>query len=325
MIRANVVKNYACTIFENMSYGDRVYLNGDYALFNTTVCVLEDLYLKASHKHFVIAPNYNITKINAVQIRNSNIEVLTEAICTALPVTELFIANLQGLKFIDENAFEKCTKLEAVHLHRNLLTELPSRLFSTNLELKNFEMFGFGINWKMDNTMDMREYRLRSLPNGFFQNNQKLQRVMLANNQLVDVSFLESMTPLKSLTEIYLDGNRLSDVNVEKLYEKFPKLKTLDLYQNEFWCDRAEQIHEFLTAKNILTRKDSCVGGKDNWEALKNLRVRQRNFLTLQLQEDASNDETLLVKISLVFSIIVALFLIIVFAIKGFLHLFRRL
>lgn len=99
--------------------------------------------------------------------------------------------------------------------------------------------------------MDLSSNQLYFLPPTIFQHNPSLTILNVNANHLMFLSFLENMATLKSLTEIHIQKNKLSDVGVEKLHVKFPNLKEIHLQGNEILCERLKEIKDFMKIKNI--------------------------------------------------------------------------
>lgn len=229
------VQKYSCEIVKNVDYYN------DFLI--TNVCVLEGLNLTLTKKHFQPVASQPFHEVVAVYFKNSKLEVLTDDLCETFPLVKVFDAYKLSLTSVDENAFSKCTKLEIVYLYHNSLTTLPPKIFYQNEELTK---------------VDLSLNKLTSIDGNLFKNNKKLTVVALNNNyfhflptnlfklvpnlrelnvranQLIEVSFLDQMPTLKSMTSIFLSYNKLSDVDVENLHKEFPNLKTLWLHENEF-------------------------------------------------------------------------------------------
>lgn len=243
------VKAYSCKIDK-------------YTWPSITTCTLGGLNLTTSEKHFQIVPNYDVNEIKGFRFRVSRLVVLTNDVCEVLPFLTHFRAKWLGLTSIEDNAFEKCTKLKVLELSLNSLTTLPTQLFASNEDLLEVYLYDNQLveldrdllqNNKNLVKIALQNNRLRSLSSDFFKNNQKFYSLSLNDNQLRELSFIEGMPVSVNLTEIDVRKNKLSDVDVEKLMEKGPNLKFIYLSGNEFLCKRKQELERLLLEKNVTT------------------------------------------------------------------------
>lgn len=275
-----VLKSYTCEIIQNVHESHLKQLNNHKYFLNTTLCILEGLNVTSSDKHFLVVAYFPIEQIDAVWIRESRLEVLTDDICRTLPFLKLFIAHRQGVAIVEENAFKPCAKMEIVDLYHNSLTTLPPGIFHWNPELTKVKFGQNDITSIDENLFENNPNlthvlftfnRLNFLPRNLFRNNPKLARLDFSDNELRELSFLEELPVMRSVTFIGLNGNKLSDLNVEKLSEKFPNLKRIWFEDNQIWCERKERIHDFLNATNIrFSAAGDCIRDKKEWEMTKN-------------------------------------------------------
>lgn len=206
-----------------------------------TVCDLLNVRQNASQKHFKIIPHRDVSLITTVYFRNSNMEILTEDACDALPYVETFWAENAGLTSIDGNALTKCTKLQNVFLHENSLVSLPLGLFDTN----------FGLE-----AVQLQRNKLTEIDGNLFKNNPNLMEIYFHKNMLEKFSFSAELPVMRDLGMINLNDNLLSDIDVEMFIEKCPNLKEMRLDNNIFPCDRQEQIKKAL--KNVYHWLGKC-------------------------------------------------------------------
>lgn len=290
------MKKYNCELFKNVSAEDvKKRFDWDMQYLHTNACLFEGLNLSLSEKHFQPVTHMPVNEINAVSIQNSEMAVLTDDICGTLPFIKVFSATYLRLTSVDENAFQNCSNLEIVILSSNFLTSIPPKIFNWNLrlttvhldnnELTNIDKDLFENNKKL-NDLGLSLNHFRSIPQNIFFFPSELKRFRLSANQLSDLSFLDAMPMLESLTEIYLDDNKLSDVDVENFHKRFPNLKKFHLNSNEFFCDRQTVIVKYLKENNIsyvsedetLSEKD-CIANLNVWMTKKHHRQTQVELL----------------------------------------------
>uniref|UniRef100_A0A336LNH1 CSON009147 protein n=1 Tax=Culicoides sonorensis TaxID=179676 RepID=A0A336LNH1_CULSO len=107
-----------------------------------------------------------------------------------------------------------------------------------------------------------------------FSNTKNLDNLDLDSNQITDISFLDDMPVVNSLTFLHLARNWLSDINVGKITRVFPNLTVIRLKDNEFLCERKEEITNQLNLAKIRAEKDlgNCIENKTDWYELKTQR-----------------------------------------------------
>lgn len=204
-------------------------------------CTISVVNHTSSQEHFTLIPHRDVSEVKGVVFVEFQMEVLTEDVCDSLPNVDYFSAISLGLTSVDENALKKCTKLEEVHLGRNLLTSLPLRLLDSNVELSEITLYN---------------NKLTKIDGDFFKHNPKLEQIDLDNNQLRELTF---STQMPSLKRIFLKNNALSDVDVDALLEKCPNLEEIRLNGSKFTCDRQKQIIKAFNAKNITYEIGECI------------------------------------------------------------------
>lgn len=221
------------------------------------VCFLTGLHLTLSDKNFLPVTYHPINEIEVVLMKDSKLEVLTDDVCEAFPSIEAFDAAYLGLISIDETAFQKCTKVEIVGLNSNSLTSLPPKIFYWNVKLTTIDLSYnkltsidenlFQENRKLS-VVNLKGNRISFLPMNLFINHPNLRELCVSANQLRELSFFGVFV---SLTTIFVDRNKLSNIDIEMLHNKFPNLKRFVFHHNELLCDRKTKIIEFLEKSNI--------------------------------------------------------------------------
>lgn len=103
--------------------------------FGSMNCQLSNINQTSSMKSFNIVPFREPFAIKGVYIICSKMETLTEDVCKALPYVKNFHAEQLGLAFVEQNTFQKCTKVEVISLYGNSLKKLPFGLFDSNVQL----------------------------------------------------------------------------------------------------------------------------------------------------------------------------------------------
>lgn len=135
---------------------------------------------------------------------------------------------------IELGAFDTCPNMKYIHISGSLLSIDP-RIFRNNQLLEVISLASIGLHRISGNT---------------FATLKKLRSLNLADNFLTEFA-IHNFPLMPMLEEIYLNGNSLTDLNVEELFEKFPSLKKLHLNHNSFECDRATEIEDYLKFSQI--------------------------------------------------------------------------
>lgn len=197
-----------------------------------------------SHPHFRPISNIparEITSVNLVGYLGARMHTLTSDLCDAFPNIEIFNADFLGLEKVEENAFEKCKKLERLYFSRNKLEDddLKPSLFKHNPRLRSLLLEG-----NMFKRLDMT----------VFNNLQKLEELRLYRNEL-EIFEIKNVTPLRKLDSLYLEYNQLMDVDEKEIIEKFPHLKEISLCNNpKISASRMNNLKDFFRARNVTVK-----------------------------------------------------------------------
>uniref|UniRef100_A0A336N0A2 CSON011878 protein n=1 Tax=Culicoides sonorensis TaxID=179676 RepID=A0A336N0A2_CULSO len=183
----------------------------------------------------------NVVNITQLTVLESKIPVLNVSVCHFFPSLKRFDAQGLGIHKIQENTFEKCTKLEVVDLTDNKINVLPKSLFQNNLHLMSI---------KLDTN------RLKKLDDEIFINLPELQFLSIADNNLTEFSpFL--LKGNQKLSFIYIFLNNLSDLDLEKLHEVNPNLRSINMNLNEISCSRISEMIVFAEENWIALSRHS--------------------------------------------------------------------
>lgn len=272
------VKNYTC----------------EYSIFtkDTNICYLKHLNVTSSEKLFRLVPRQPVREIEVLVIWSSKVAVLTSDICETLRYLKIFRIPSVGLTSVEADAFQKCPHLKEIDLGLNYLSSLPSGIFDWNerlelvyLHTNKFTTIDEKVFKYNKNLVMVRLYNnnLHCLPSNLFENTPKLNFLDLGKNQLRLLSFLEEgMSVLESVSKVYLDHNKLSDVDEQKVIKTFPDLETIWLEGNNFWCNRRQTIEYFLKQQGVVrVILGNCLEDKKFWELRKdeiNLKVSPKDL-----------------------------------------------
>lgn len=135
-------------------------------------------------------------------------------------------ARTKSIRVVYEDALFNCTVVLAIDLQNNLITHLSKNTFKTNIKLKR---------------LNLSNNCLRSLEFGLFNGLQMLEYIRLDKNfiKYLPVSHFKS---LRNLGGLYIFNNELVDLDVNELAKYLPELYLISIGNNEFQCDRLEDM-----------------------------------------------------------------------------------
>lgn len=178
----------------------------------TNVCWFRNLARNISHPNFVAKSddlaNDEVTRVYLGGGHGSHMHVLTSDICTAFPNLKDFNGQLLYLHEMESDVFDRCPELEVVNLEVNRLETLNIDLFKNNRKLKKIYLG--------DNL-------LKNIDLTIFEGLSALEELDL-NKNLLKVFSVMMMPKLPQLHGLYLQNNLLTEFDVQKLYEKCPKM-----------------------------------------------------------------------------------------------------
>lgn len=130
--------------------------------------------------------------------------------------------------------FHRMSKLETLYVDRNNLTFLSIEIFSRLHSLK---------------ILSVSHNHLKEFQHGLFEHMENLEVFDVSHNQLTDIdSYVHSLTNLKRL---WMDNNRVEDLDAQQLLNDLPNLQNISLDHNLFSCQKLIGIFRSLKKKNI--------------------------------------------------------------------------
>lgn len=203
-------------------------------------CTLTGIQVTKEHPEFTI--NFDSPHpVEAIQIEDSHIPLLTSQICDAFPNIMTLNLHNAGVEAIDKNALKSCTSLKGFQSWNNPIKSLDNDPFQHSVDLRH---------------LSITNSSLKETPVGVFDNLRQLIYLKLANNHL---SFDNpgAFRNLEKLEELELCSNELLDMDASQFITNLPNLKKIYLSDNDFLCDRLVQIIDEFKRKGILV--DSTV------------------------------------------------------------------
>lgn len=207
----------------------------------TSTCHLKNIKLTIDHPNFQLSAS-DTSKVKRVEIDNSTIPTVTSIICETFPNLEIIKMESLSIERIAENAFYDCPKLSEIYLGDNRLSKLGKLTFSKNLELKTISLYG---------------NELKHFDNELFLNLENLNDLKLSVNELREIP-IKVLKNLKRLQKLSLHHNRLLDLDAKELVKELPNLEQIAIRDNDFACDRLEEILKIF-AKHQITVVDFSV------------------------------------------------------------------
>lgn len=203
-------------------------------------CTLSGIEVTKENPEFTI--NFDSPHpVEAIQIDNSNMPLLTSQICDAFPNIMTLNLNNAGVEVIDVDALKSCTSLKGFQLWNNPINSLDKDVFLRSDDLRHLSIMNSS---------------LKELHEEVFDHLRQLTHLQLTNNRL---SFDNPMAfkNLKKLEVLQLYSNELLDMDELKFMMYLPNLKKIYLSDNDILCDRLFQIMEEFKSKGIIV--DSTV------------------------------------------------------------------
>lgn len=249
-------------------------------------CRLEKINLtKQDYDFQALAPDPSAVK--DIHLQCTALPSLSNVICNQFSLVEGFWAFSCGIEKVLEDAFENCTNLQVLSLHDNRITQLPGNLFENNVNLEH---------------LYISKNQLTTLPDKLFNNLTKLRRLDMDHNHLTEFDASTLLRHLGNLEYFEIFSNHLLDLNATVVIQFTPRLKEIWIGDNDFRCDRMEEIiSEFLEHRinvrtyvmsvekrkrpyqpDMLNNNTECLSS-EQWiqEAKKAVEMRNQKFLDL--------------------------------------------
>lgn len=176
--------------------------------------------------------------------------------CGLINTNPLFFANLPALStldlsgnplgIIDNQVFEPLTSLETLKMNDCNLTHIANHAFHFLENLKNLELSGnmfISTDWSLVldylprlEYLDLRNSRIRKIPETAFSNNTYLRTLILAQNELVNFDVAHTIGKLQQLDSLDLSFCHLTLPLSEDAFINATKIRTLYLSGNSLFA-----------------------------------------------------------------------------------------
>lgn len=172
--------------------------------------------------------------IKHIVIENFQINNLSEIICDTFEnLLTLKILN-SSINVISDSALIQCTKLIHFEINNNFINSLPNNLFAINNEIKI-------VSIKFTNITQIQGYLFKNL---------NLHGLIITNNPIEYIDF-KNFPVMTNMAHLYIFSNKLKNINIQTIIEKFPNLKSISLDNNQLYCTKLKYIYNFLELKKI--------------------------------------------------------------------------
>lgn len=163
-------------------------------------------------------------------------------------IPSLSTLDLSGnpLGSIDNQVFEPLTSLETLKMNDCNLTHIGNYAFQSLENLKNLELSGnmfFTTDWSLIldylprlEYLDLRNSRIRTIPEIAFSNNTYLRTLILAQNELVNFDVAHTVGKLQQLDTLDLSSCHLTLPLSEDAFINTTKIRTLHLSGNSLFA-----------------------------------------------------------------------------------------
>lgn len=153
------------------------------------------------------------------------------------------------IKTVGHLAFYNLNRLTKLDFDTNFIEDLDSNTFSNNValtelyvhnnRLHNIEFIASLVNLEK---LWLHNNRITLIDPHLFASKKNLQDLRLQDNCLV--RFDLNLFPVKSVTQLRLFDNYLSELSIDGLRNNFPELAEIHLENNNFECDHLREIVE---------------------------------------------------------------------------------
>lgn len=207
-------------------------------------CQLRNLTLNATQSRFSINVSSNFTSTGHIMLVNSSIPVLNSVVCDTFQDTRILYARNQSIQELEKNTLMACSILQFITLDHNRLKSLPDGLFTNN---KRLEM------------IQLQSNQIKVLPVSLFHNLYRLQFLQLDRNDLslLPVELFRDLSRLKYLT---IFSNPLIDINAEKIAEYLPNIGVISLRDLDMQCDRMNDVLDTFIQRSLVISKFTDYG-----------------------------------------------------------------
>lgn len=184
-----------------------------------------------------LAPISSAVTIDDSILESNGIKTFTSNYCKnnqGSTILEIYDKNLNS---VSKDAFQECKKLNFLSLSKNRITNLDEEIFKFNYELTRLELY---CNY------------LTFLSPKHFEPLRKLQILSVDGNPLQTIQPLLD-SKLNHLDLLAMNGMGLfeSDINVDEITNKLPKLKHIRIDHNHLSCDAFEDLEKKFKAKGV--------------------------------------------------------------------------
>ncbi|KAJ6633879.1 Transcriptional repressor CTCFL [Pseudolycoriella hygida] len=130
--------------------------------------------------------------------------------------------------------------------------QLIERLDLSFNRIQDFSLTSFS-NMTRLTELNLENSGLKVIDFGFFSMQRKLVWLDISYNNLKEIKFHALPS---SINKLYIEGNNLTDIDLNDIAYTFPSLKVIGLSNNQFTCEKLTEIHREFIAQNVTMYVD---------------------------------------------------------------------
>lgn len=210
------------------------------AISETTLMGLRDLEFDLSYNNMTtLTETFGGSSTIKMLVASHNLIKNIHSIGNFSDLIELDVS-YNAVASLGDDAFLNLVNLAILNLASNPIQVLQSKIFSSNLNLRQ---------------LNLSHTCLTFIESGTFFKPHKLQSIDLTGNNFEKFDFNVFLPRLDGLRELFLDGNRLIDLNGFRR-SLFPQLSVLGLQNNAFNCSYLSYFFETIVWHELSIRLD---------------------------------------------------------------------
>lgn len=192
----------------------------------------------------------NLNNLKKLSLSHNRLTALHQKMFAGIPHLEELHLNDNAIADIEKHALADIPFLTRLKLNKNQLTKLTGPMFE-GTKYKREQIGGRDILKNLQE-LDLRDNKLTEIPTNILAYLPELQRLLLTNNQIAQVSApnISALKKASKLKTIDLVNNRLSDATLKKLKAALPNLEIIATVSMEI-TEAAEKIETFSAAKSL--------------------------------------------------------------------------
>jgi Leucine-rich repeat (LRR) protein len=244
-----------------------IYLN---LSFNNLKTISSNIFKNLAELEFLVLTNNQLTSINAFAVENNkklfylglqNNHI--KAISGSAQILSVKTINLSNNRLIDVTGLKGFLNIEVLHLSSNSELKLPENSFNGLTQIWNLLLD------------DVNLSTVQNLHN-LFSPLTSLSRLNITKNNLKTMSFEKFQTNI-NLRYLYLESNKLTEINIEEMKKVFPNLNQVSIDRNDWNCSYLN-----VTIKTLQQHKITVNAGASDEPNIKGISCNDVNLSSVQ-------------------------------------------